>query len=131
MAILFYENEKTFLLQTEKNSYAFCVSKEGYLCHLYWGGKVNEPGDLPTVDQLSQRVTMIGRRSAITELLEYRSWGGPSVMEPSLKITFPDGTIVAFNGYVKAHTIGAAEVDGAVGFGAVLRVTGAVTVKEV
>jgi len=32
---------------------------------------------------------------------------------------------------VKSCTLGAAEVDGAVGFGAVLRVSGAVTVKEV
>ena len=45
-----------------------------------------------------------------------------------VKITFPDGTAVSFNGYVKAHTIGAAEVDGAVGFGATFRISGGVTV---
>ena len=45
-----------------------------------------------------------------------------------VKITFPDGTVVGFNGYVKAHTIGAAEVDGAVGFGATFRISGGVTV---
>ena len=45
------------------------------------------------------------------------------------EIAFPDGTTVSFNGYVKAHTIGAAEVDGAVGFGAVFRISGAVTVS--
>ncbi len=104
MAICYYENEKTFLLQTANTSYAFCVSQEGYLCHLHWGGKVNEPGDLPTVEQLSQRVTMIGRRSAITELLEYRSWGGSSAKEPALKITFPDGTRNLFLVY-KSHAI--------------------------
>ena len=43
-------------------------------------------------------------------------------------IAFPDGTAVSFNAYVKRHSIGAAKVDGAVGFGAVFRVTGAVTV---
>lgn len=46
----------------------------------------------------------------------------------AVKITFPDGTQVAFSGYVKAHTIGAAEVDGAVGFGATFRISGGVTV---
>ena len=44
------------------------------------------------------------------------------------EIAFPDGTKVGFSGYVKAHTIGAAEVDGAVGFGAVFRISGPVTV---
>ena len=43
-------------------------------------------------------------------------------------ITFPDATAVTFNAYVKGFTMGAAETNGAVGFGAVLRITGAVTV---
>lgn len=43
-------------------------------------------------------------------------------------ITFPDSTTVSFNAWVKSYEIGAAEVDGAVGFGATLRITGAVTV---
>ena len=46
----------------------------------------------------------------------------------AVKIDFADGTSVSFSAFVKSHTIGAAEVDGAVGFGAVLRITGAVTV---
>ena len=44
------------------------------------------------------------------------------------KVAFPDGTEVSFTGYVKAHTIGAAEVDGAIGFGATFRISGPVTV---
>ena len=43
-------------------------------------------------------------------------------------IAFSDGTTVSFSAFVKSHTLGAAEVDGAVGFGATLRITGAVTV---
>ena len=43
-------------------------------------------------------------------------------------ITFPDGTAVSFNGFIKSHTLGSAEVDGAIGFGAVIRISGAVTV---
>ena len=45
-------------------------------------------------------------------------------------VEFPDGTKVSFSGYVKGHTIGSAEVDGAIGFGAVVRISGAVTVTE-
>lgn len=44
-------------------------------------------------------------------------------------VTFPEaGGTVTFNAYVKSVTVGAAEVDGLVGFGADLRITGAVTV---
>lgn len=43
-------------------------------------------------------------------------------------ITFPDSSTVSFSSYVKGFSVGAAEVDGAVGFGATLRITGAVTV---
>lgn len=43
-------------------------------------------------------------------------------------ITFPDSSTVSFNSFVKGFSVGAAEVDGIVGFSASLRVTGAVTV---
>lgn len=44
-------------------------------------------------------------------------------------ITFPDLSTVSFSAFVKGFTVGPAEVDGAVGFAAVLRGTGAVTVN--
>lgn len=44
-------------------------------------------------------------------------------------VSFPDGVKAVFNAFVKAHALGAAEVDGAVGFSAVLRLTGGVTVQ--
>ena len=43
-------------------------------------------------------------------------------------VTFPDQSTVAFNAYVKSFTVGSAEVDGIVGFGATLRVSGLVQV---
>ena len=46
----------------------------------------------------------------------------------SFVITFPDGTTATFTAFVKSHTLGAAEVDGAVGFGATLRITGAIVI---
>lgn len=49
----------------------------------------------------------------------------------SFEVAFPDGSAVSFNGFVKSHTIGSAEVDGAIGFGAVIRISGPVTVSEV
>ena len=43
-------------------------------------------------------------------------------------VTFPDGSAVSFSAFVRAFSIGAASVDGAVRFSAVLRLTGGVTV---
>ena len=48
----------------------------------------------------------------------------------AFEVAFPDGTSAAFSGFVKSHTIGSAEVDGAIGFGAVIRISGPVTVTE-
>lgn len=42
-------------------------------------------------------------------------------------ITFRDGAEAAFSAYVKSYSLGAAKVDGAVGFSATFRITGAVT----
>ena len=43
-------------------------------------------------------------------------------------VTFPDQATVAFNAHVKSFTVGSAEVDGIVGFGTTLRVSGLVQV---
>lgn len=48
----------------------------------------------------------------------------------SFEVKFPDDTAVTFSGFIKSHTIGSAEVDGAIGFGAVIRISGALTVTE-
>ncbi len=43
-------------------------------------------------------------------------------------VTFPDQTALTFSAFVKAHALGAASVDGAVGFTAVLRISGGVSI---
>lgn len=43
-------------------------------------------------------------------------------------ITFPDAATVTFQAWVKSFKMGAADVAGAIGFGATLRITGAVVV---
>ena len=45
----------------------------------------------------------------------------------AFEVAFADGSKATFSAFVKKHAIGAAEVDGAVGFSAQLRVSGAVT----
>ena len=46
----------------------------------------------------------------------------------AVAIAFSDGCTVGFSAFVKQYRVGSAEGDGAVGFGAVLRVTGPVPV---
>ena len=46
------------------------------------------------------------------------------------EVCFADGTLVRFSALVKSYTLGAAEVNGAVGFGATLKLSGGVTVTE-
>lgn len=48
----------------------------------------------------------------------------------AFEVDFPDGTTVRFSGFVKSHSIGSAEVDGAIGFGATIRISGPVNVTE-
>lgn len=43
-------------------------------------------------------------------------------------VTFPDQTALTFSAFVKAHALGAASVDGAVGFTAALRISGGVSI---
>lgn len=45
-------------------------------------------------------------------------------------IAFTDGCSVSFKAFVKSHSLGAAAVDGAIGFGATLRITGPMTVNK-
>ena len=47
----------------------------------------------------------------------------------SVEVLFSDGTTVSFSAFVKSCSLGAAEVDGAVGFSAVLRLSGVVVVN--
>lgn len=46
------------------------------------------------------------------------------------EIEFPSGTTLTFSGYVKSYKVGPAEVNGAIGFSASIRITGAVTFTE-
>ena len=46
-------------------------------------------------------------------------------------VTFSDGSQVIFTAFVKGYTAGSADVDGVVGFGAMLRVTGIVQIIQI
>lgn len=104
MPVQFFEEKKYFMLQGKETTYAFRVMKDGQLCHLHWGRKVTEISDLPTVLELTHRRSLNNWHTPASELLEYQAWGGPSLKEPAMKITFADGTRNLFLHY-QSHTI--------------------------
>jgi len=46
-------------------------------------------------------------------------------------ITFPDGFTFTFDGFFKGYTVGSVEVDGAIGFGATIRISGEIEETKV
>ena len=58
---------------------------------------------------------------------ELRTGYGSGAVKEAV-ITYPDNTTVTFNAYVKSYSMGAADVDGIVGFAATLRISGSVAV---
>lgn len=73
-------------------------------------------------------VTLAGHHvNADVGQVEIRTGFGSGDVD-AVVITFPDNTTATFSAWVKGYKIGAAEVNGAVGFGATLRITGAVVV---
>ncbi|MDY5627156.1 MAG: hypothetical protein SPF92_06125, partial [Clostridia bacterium] len=105
MSVHYFENEKIFMLQGRKSTYAFEIQKGGAICNLHWGGRVNDVIDLPTTEELVNHIsTGPFSQIAADDRQEYRPFGGKSVTDPALKITFKDGTRNVFLNYV-SHKI--------------------------
>ena len=56
MSVQYFENEKIFMLQGRKSTYAFEIQDGGAVCNLQWGGKVNDVIDLPTTKELVNHI---------------------------------------------------------------------------
>lgn len=87
MAIVVRENR--FLLNTNNNSYAFCVDGAGYLRNLYWGKKINsiDEFEIDTINEVSTN-------DPVAEITneEYPAHGSFRYKETCLKVQFGDGT---------------------------------------
>jgi alpha-galactosidase len=83
------EAAKVFRLDGPGVTYAFGVNKDGQLQSLYWGSAL-APGDrfetpVPVWENSSNET------STVVTPHEFPGFGGGVTMEPSLKVTFPDG----------------------------------------
>ncbi len=88
--IIYNEEKKTFVIETEKCAYVFCIEKSGCLKNLYFGEKLNDSEGYPTSSELRSfcRHTYMSERK-IRE--EYPTYGGVFFFEPSLVAELPLG----------------------------------------
>jgi alpha-galactosidase len=104
-AITYNEQTRVFRIDAEAVSYAFGINENNELQAIYWGGKLGANDVLPAAHpgrNWSGQDTSINLTP-----MEFTGWGGGLVLEPSLKITFPDGNRDLALHYVSHHIDGA------------------------
>jgi len=86
--IRFVKASKIFILDAGKVTYVFGINQQSMLQHIYWGGHVGREEDFATP---STKEWSAFDLSTTTTPQEYPGWGAGLYVEPSLKVTFPDG----------------------------------------
>jgi alpha-galactosidase len=87
--IRFLEKSKIFVLDAGSASYVFGVNEQNSLQHIYWGGHVSRDEDFVAAHSFPEWASF--DLATTTTPQEYPGWGAGLYVEPSLKITFPDG----------------------------------------
>jgi alpha-galactosidase len=88
-AIQYHADMRLFTINTDNTTYAMKVDDDGYLIHLFWGGKLDRPQDLPAGPyRIAPSFRDRDKRINLNE--EYAGWGGILFDEPALKATFAD-----------------------------------------
>jgi alpha-galactosidase len=102
--IRFLEKSKIFVLDAGGASYVFGVNEQNALQHIYWGGHVPRDADFSSPRSFPEWASF--DVSTTTTPQEYPGWGAGLFVEPSLKITFPDGNRDLVLHYVEHHIDG-------------------------
>src|SRR5215467_7172364 len=87
--IRFVASSKIFVLDAGNASYVFGVNEQNILQHIYWGGHVARDEDFAPARSFPEWASF--DLGTTTTPQEYPGWGAGLYVEPSLKVTFPDG----------------------------------------
>src|SRR5277367_899805 len=105
-SITYNEQTKVFRIDGADVSYVFGVNENNDLQALYWGGRIGAGDIIPAAHSLPP---WDGQDTSINITpQEFAGWGSGLVLEPSLKITFPDGNRDLVLHYVSHHIDGPA-----------------------
>ncbi|MFZ2640071.1 MAG: hypothetical protein WA117_03710, partial [Verrucomicrobiia bacterium] len=88
-SIQFDGKRKAFLLQTDHSSYAFGLGANALFINLYWGGKVNDIGDIPEPWETHYFHQPHGFTHGLYSRFEYPANTGSYFLEPCLKLEKP------------------------------------------
>ncbi len=97
MAIIYNEKTGQYSLHTRRTSYIM-QERDGFLCHLYWGKKIN--GDCSYMFREQGRAAFSPHMENCEGFilddipLEYPCWGRGDMRTPALEITNSDGSII-------------------------------------
>src|SRR6266700_1266982 len=88
--VVYYQDTRVFRINTAMTTYVMGVTEQEQMQTLYWGAR------LPDSDHFGAAKAAPGMSAfdppIATTPEEFVGWGGGLPLEPSLKITFPDGT---------------------------------------
>lgn len=90
MSIHFQADLGLFVLDTINSTYAMQVNYRNRLVHVYWGGSLPRPEDLPVGEQL-QYYPFEEEEKKLRVNEEFVGWGGYFFDEPCLKVVFANG----------------------------------------
>lgn len=117
MPIVFNEQTKTFFLNTDNTTYAFCVFDKGYLMSLYWGKKIAPTADLtrlwrPFPCSFAPVYPDAPDRRYSLEMMqtEYPVYGSGDYCSPALSVQFEDGNRLVDLLY-QSHTVTAGNTE--------------------
>src|SRR5580765_4881152 len=87
--IRFLGQSKLFILDAGNSTYVFGVNEQNMLQHIYWGGHVERDADFLAARSFHEWASF--DLGTTTTPHEYPGWGAGLYVEPSLKVSFPDG----------------------------------------
>jgi alpha-galactosidase len=103
--ISFDAQTRVFRIDGGESTYAFGVNPEGALETIYWGGRLQPSDPLPPANSAASTLSSFETGNGIAPQ-EFGGSGAGMLVEPALKITFPDGLRELVLHYV-SHTLAA------------------------